>query len=472
MTIQLRKPILVTGLGLSILLWLGDSLKHSIMDMGEWTLLGLIATGGGFWLLQKRNSQPENPVQPLLPLEVEEVEKEIEQTNQIVNLIETESPHQDITQLKEEISQLPNLRQKQDFSVAITGTKQSGKTSLKQLLGNVNKLKDISDIETEDLLKDTEKDNLDISSATLTTDLVLFLVTGDLSDSQWQIVRKLRESRQRVLLVFNKQDQYTPEERIYVYKQLQQRVSEVITPEDIVSIATVPNPVKVRQQQKDNSIKEWMEQPEAEIDSLTNRLTTIFTQEQQQILLGTTWRETVKLKQQAKTILNDVRRDRALPIIEQYQWIAAGAAFANPVAALDLLATAAVTGQMIVDLSGVYQQKFSLDQGQTAASTLGKLMVQLGLVELSTGAIAGILKSNAFTYAAGGALQGISAAYLTRIAGLSLIAYFQEQEVTLDTKGGFNLERLTAKLKQVFQDNQRKAFLQGFVQQAVARFSV
>ena len=127
---------------------------------------------------------------------------------------------------------------------------------------------------------------------------------------------------------------------------------------------------------------------------------------------------------------------------------------------------------MIVDLSGVYQQKFSLDQGQTAASTLGKLMVQLGLVELSTGAIAGILKSNAFTYAAGGALQGISAAYLTRIAGLSLIAYFQEQEVTLDTKGGFNLERLTAKLKQVFQDNQRKAFLQGFVQQGIARFSV
>ena len=55
MTIQLRKPILVTGLGLSVLLWLGDSLKHSIMDMGEWTLLGLIATGGGFWLLQKRN---------------------------------------------------------------------------------------------------------------------------------------------------------------------------------------------------------------------------------------------------------------------------------------------------------------------------------------------------------------------------------------------------------------------------------
>lgn len=461
MTIQLRKPILVTGLGLSFLLWLGDSLRHSVMDMGEWTLLGLIATGGGFWLLQKRNNKPINLTQPLLPIEQAEVEKAIEQTNHIVSLIETESPNQDIRQLKEAIANLPNLRQKENFSLAITGSKQAGKTSLKQLLGNVERLEIIEDIET---------DNLD--SFNLTTDLVLFLVSGDLSDSQWQIVRNLRESRHRVLMVFNQQDRYTPEERIYIAKQLQQRVSEVIIPEDIVSITTVPNAIKVRQQQQDGSIKEWMEQPPAEIDSLTSRLASILTQEKEQILLGTTWRETVKLKQQAKTILNDVRRDRALPIIEQYQWIAAGAAFANPVAALDLLATAAVTGQMIVDLSGVYQQKFSLDRGQTAASNIGKLMVQLGLVELSTNAIAGILKSNAFTYAAGGALQGISAAYLTRIAGLSLVAYFQEQEVSLDPNAGFNLERLTAKLKEVFQDNQRIAFLQSFVRQGIARFSV
>ena len=463
MTIQLRKPILVTGLGLSILLWLGDSLKHSIMDMGEWTLLGLIATGGGFWLLQKRNSKPQNFVRPLLPIASEEVEKTIAQTNHIISLIETESPNQDIAQLKEKIERVPNLRQKQDFSLAITGSKQSGKTSLKSLLGSIDRLENIEEIETEDLLNNIETDN---------KDLVLFLVAGDLSDSQWQIIRQLREARQRVLLVFNKQDQYTPEERIYIHKQLQQRVSEVITPEDIVSIATVPNAVKVIQQQKDGSVKEWMEQPEAEIGSLIDRLTTVIIREKEQILLGTTWREAIKLKQQAKTILNEIRRDRALPIIEQYQWIAAGAAFANPVAALDLLATAAVTGQMLVDLSGVYQQKFSLEQGQTAASTLGKLMVQLGLVELSTQAIAGILKSNAFTYAAGGALQGISAAYLTRIAGLSLVAYFQEQEAILDTKEGFNLDRLTGKLKQVFQDNQRKAFLQSFVKQGIARFSV
>ena len=468
MTIQLRKPILVTGVGLSILLWLGESLKHSLLDLGEWTLLALIATGGGFWLLQRRKLPSETLIQPLLPLELAEIDKEIEQTNQIISSIETEAPSRDINQLKEEIAQLPNILQKKDLHLAITGSKSVGKTSLKQVLANVNELAQVNLVETESLLTDRETDNLDIINSALTTDIALFVVAGDLTDSQWQLIRQLRESRQRVLIAFNKQDQYSPEERIYIYKQLQQRVTEVIAPEDVVSITTAPNPVIVRQQQPDGSLKEWTEPQAAEIDSLTNRLGSILDRDREQLLLGTSWREALKLKKQAKTILNEVRRDRALPIIEQYQWIAAAAAFANPVAALDLLATAAVNGQMLVDLSGVYQQKFSLAQGQTAASTIGKLMVQLGLVELSTGAIAGILKSNAFTYVAGGALQGVSAAYLTHIAGLSLIAYYQEQEVSLDSQEGLNLDRLTAKLKQVFQDNQRQAFLQGFVKQAIA----
>jgi uncharacterized protein len=114
-------------------------------------------------------------------------------------------------------------------------------------------------------------------------------------------------------------------------------------------------------------------------------------------------------------------------------------------------------------------QKFSLPQAQAAAKTLGGLMLKLGLVELSTQAIGTILKGNAFTYVAGGAVQGVSAAYLTRLAGLSLIEYFQEQDVSEATGQAFNLERLGQKLQAVFQQNQRTAFLQGFVKQVVGR---
>jgi hypothetical protein len=95
----------------------------------------------------------------------------------------------------------------------------------------------------------------------------------------------------------------------------------------------------------------------------------------------------------------------------------------------------------------------------------------LGLVELSSSCIASLLKSNALTYLAVGAIQGVSAAYLTRLAGLSLMEYLQEQEIESGNQVAIDWERLGAKLKQVFAENQRSAALQNFVQQAIARFS-
>jgi hypothetical protein len=122
-----------------------------------------------------------------------------------------------------------------------------------------------------------------------------------------------------------------------------------------------------------------------------------------------------------------------------------------------------------MDLGGIYQQKFSLQQAQTVAGTMGSLMIKLGLVELSSKAIGIVLKSNAITFVAGGAVQGVSAAYLTRLAGLSLIEYFQQQEAAINSENGLNLHKLSQTLQNVFQQNQQLGFLQGFVKQGLGR---
>ena len=164
-----------------------------------------------------------------------------------------------------------------------------------------------------------------------------------------------------------------------------------------------------------------------------------------------------------------MRRDQATPFIEQYQWIAAAAAFANPVPALDILATAAITAQMVIDLGNIYQQKISWEQAQQVAGTMGSLMLKLGLVELSTRAVTGILKTNVATFVAGGMVEGVSAAYLTRVAGLSLVAYFEQQEIALESGSALNLDKLRQVLQTVFQQNQKMAVLEAFVKQGVKR---
>ena len=89
------------------------------------------------------------------------------------------------------------------------------------------------------------------------------------------------------------------------------------------------------------------------------------------------------------------------------------------------------------------------------------------LIEISTKAITTILKVNAITFIAGGLVEGLSAAYLTRLAGLSLVEYFQQQEVPVMKGESLNIGKLRQALQNVFQQNKQFVFMKGFVKQGI-----
>ena len=476
MSVNLRRPILIGGVGLSLSLWLLESFHHSVGQLGEFGILGAVALGSGLWLFRPKTSKNIDLSLTASPVDRETVEKAIAKAESLINQLETEAEnHASLPQLRQRLIQLTTELERQKITLAVTGGKSVGKTKLIQVLESnwlSQQQQQLSIKETPALFVGTDIEAETVTrEMALSSDLVLFVTAGDLTDTEFQTLQQLKAASGRVMLVFNKQDQYLPTERAIVLQQLQHRMVGRLGTEDVVAIASHPSPRKVRQHQSNASVQEWMEEQSPDLTTLTERLSYIIAQESQQLVCATTMRSAVVLQANVKAALNQVRRDRALPIIEQYQWIAAAAAFANPLPALDLLATAAISAQIVSDLGEIYQQKFSLQQAQAAAKTLGTLMLKLGVVELSTQTIGSILKGHAFTYVAGGAVQGVSAAYLTRLAGLSLIEYFQEQESSADsaTGKGFNLERLGQKLQAVFQQNQRTAFFQPFVKQAVGR---
>lgn len=471
-----QRPILVGGVGLSFSLWALQSLHHSVAQLSEFGVVGAIALGTGLLLFQKKNVKKIDVSLTTSPVDRETVDKAIAQAESLISFLETETEnHNTIAQLRQRAARLKTDLDRQEIQVAVTGGKGVGKTKLMQVLESTwlpQQQQSIVLKETPALFVSAETNSEAETVAkeiALAADLVLFVTAGDLTETEFQVLQQLKAASQRIMLVFNKQDQYLPTERTLVLQQLRQRVAGRLSADDVVAIASSPAPMKVRQHQSDESVQEWMEQPSPDLFALSEQFNQILTQDAQQLVWATTMRAAVALKAEAKQELDRVRRDRALPVIEQSQWIAAAAAFANPVPALDLLATAAISAQLVKDLGEIYQQKFSLQQAQAAAKMLGGLMLKLGLVELSTQTIGSLLKGNAFTYVAGGAVQGVSAAYLTRLAGLSLIEYFQEQEVSTNEATGqpFNLDRLGQKLQTVFQQNQRAAFLQGFAQQVV-----
>lgn len=464
---KLQRPILVGGLGLSFSLWMLDSWHDSIVQVGELGILTALAVGGGLWLLRKNQPPLGEQLNDIL-VSREVVLKAIAQTEVIINQIAQEAAyHPSLAIIRENLAKLPLELARKEITVAVTGGKSVGKSTIIKVLKNTSIFPEMSLHFTETAaLFSALSENSDVVtlSEIQKSDVVLFLTNSDLTDSEFQVWEQLKTAKQPTLLVFNKQDQYQPSERATVLQSLKQRVGV-----NVVGTAACPVTVKVRKHQEDGSFQEWIEQPMPDIQQLTQQLGAIIEQQGEQLVCNTTHRQVLLLKSQAKNCLNGLRCDRSVPIIEQYQWIAAAAAFANPVPGLDLLATAAINAQMVIDLGNIYQQKISWEQGQQIAKTMGSLMLKLGLVELSTKAVTGILKTNVATFVAGGMVEGVSAAYLTRVAGLSLIEYFQEQEIALESGDALNLEKLRQVLPTVFQQDQKMAILEAFVKQGMKR---
>jgi len=451
-----------------------QSWHQTIVQVGELSLLSLLVVGGGLWLLKQNRTKDVSKQLDTLPVDRATAEGAISIATVVVDQLAQEAKNhvetlQATSLLQEQIAHLTDELNRQEINLAVTGGKSVGKTTLIQVLSEIQQnietqlIASLHFQETPPLFtKAGDKSDAAALQEAIASDFVLFLTTGDLTDSEFQTLQQLKAAKQSTMLVFNKQDQYLPEERVRVLMSLKQRIQE-----NVVAIAASPLAIKVRKHQEDGSMQEWLEVPAPDIHQLTQQLGEILATHGQQLVWATTMRKALLLKTAAKNLLNETRRDRALPVIEQYQWIAAGAAFANPVPALDILATAAINAQMVMDLGGIYQQKFALDQAQTVAATMGSLMLKLGLVELSSQAISTILKSNAVTFVAGGVVQGVSAAYLTRIAGLSLVEYFQQQDIAIHSGTGLNLNQIRQTLLSCFQQNQQIASLQTFVQQGV-----
>ncbi len=456
---KVNKPILVVGISISFVLWLWDSFNQQIINLGEWGLLGAIALGSGFWWWQGQTKVHRYP-SPVVRLTEQSVQDVLTQVDLAIETLGTEGQNLDISGFKQQLSQLSLGFDRQELTIALAGGNKVGKTTLKEVLLNQTLSDKITLLETESLFKTTEIPEIQ-------ADLIVLLITGDLTNSHWEFLQKCHQNYQRFIIAFNKQDQYIPEERSIILEQVRQRLQPMASPSDIIAVSAAPQVLKVRKYEETGIVKEWTEPQSPEIKQLSDRLKVLLEEDSKMLVLGSIWREAMSLKQQAKEQLNSIRRDRALPLIEQYQWIAAATAFANPVAALDLLATAAISSQMVLDLGEIYQQKLSLSQGQAISGNIGKLMVKLGLVELSTQTIGSLLKSNAVTYVAGGTIQGVSAAYLTRLAGLSLVEYFQDQDINSSRQEGIDLTQIHQKIKQVFEQNKRSALVQRFIHQAL-----
>ena len=121
--------------------------------------------------------------------------------------------------------------------------------------------------------------------------------------------------------------------------------------------------------------------------------------------------------------LEVLRRRHWQQLQQQTQWTVAAGVLVAPLPSLDLLVLAAANGLMLREMARLWDCPWSLEQLQAAATQLARAALSLGVVEWSSQALASVVKLHAATWLVGGALQALSAAYLTRVVGRAMADY-------------------------------------------------
>lgn len=121
--------------------------------------------------------------------------------------------------------------------------------------------------------------------------------------------------------------------------------------------------------------------------------------------------------------LESLRRSQWQRLLQRTQWTVAAGVVVAPLPSLDLLVLAAANGLMLQDMARLWECPWSLEQLQAAALHLAKACLSLGVVEWSSQAMAALVKLHGATWLVGGALQALSAAYLTRVVGRAMADY-------------------------------------------------
>ena len=283
-------------------------------------------------------------------------------------------------------------------------------------------------------------------------DLLLFVVDGDLRDSELRMVQVLLSLGKRLLLVLNKCDLLGQHQEQRLLQVLRQRCAPQLPPEDVIPASSAPPRLKAAPAPR----------PVPEVEALLRRLAQVLRLEGDELMADNILLQSRHLCVDTEAVLTNQRERASRTVIERYAWIGGGIIALTPLPGLDLLGAAAVNAQMVLELGRIYGVKLGQDQGRELALAVGRTMTGLGLVKGGTMLLTAALSTAWPALVVAKALQGVSAAWLTRIAGASLMEYFGRNQDWGD--GG-----MAAAIGKHYDLNRRQTQLDDFLTMAVER---
>jgi small GTP-binding protein len=251
-------------------------------------------------------------------------------------------------------------------------------------------------------------------------DLVLLVVDGDLRRSEMEVLRGLADLGKRLLLVLNKCDLRGEAEERRLLVRLAERCRGLVDPADLVPVSAAPRTIP---RPGGRPL-----QPAPELEALLRRMAELLHRDGEELIADNILLQCRHLGEASRRLLERQRQQDAEAVVDRHAWICGGVLAVTPLPGVDLLAGLGVQAQMVMEIARVYGVELSRDRAGDLALTLGRALAALGVLKGGMAAVGAALTLNVPALLLSRALQAVAGAWLTRVAGLSLITYFRQDQ--------------------------------------------
>ncbi len=260
------------------------------------------------------------------------------------------------------------------------------------------------------------------------SDLVMFVVDGDITDTELKALRQVKGAAQRLVLVLNKIDRYTQADRELLLETLRRRSTGLIQPQDILTVAAQPAERIVILVDAEGNETETRRRPAADVTVLRERIWDILKAEGKTMAALNAGLFAGRFSDRLTREIVVIRRDLADKVVRKY-CLAKGVAVAlNPIPIADILAAVATDAAMIVHLGRVYGLPINRVEAGTLLKTiftqLAFLMGTVWVMNLAAAALKGVTLGLSTVVTAGA--QGAVAWYGTYVVGRAAEQYFAQ----------------------------------------------
>ncbi len=205
------------------------------------------------------------------------------------------------------------------------------------------------------------------------SDLVIFVIDGDITDTELQALKAAIAEGRPILLALNKSDLYTSSELDVLLASVRDKTTGVIDPNYVIAVAAQPRPQMIVESDEDGNEREFERHRDPDIATLKLRLWEILEAEGKTLAALNASLFASDLSDQVGRRILAARQELGEKLVRTY-CVAKGIAVAfNPIPVADLFAAAFIDVGMVVHLSKVYDLPLNK---QEAGSIVKVIMVE------------------------------------------------------------------------------------------------